>query len=156
MENFTLQKKAILIIGKRNSGKSQIIKYLSHYSISQNEFDEVYVVCPTNHFYDSLVSSNNIMDSYDEEWVELLISKMSIINDDKTSQGDKPVNVLLILDDLANDKAFHRSKTIRQLYDRGCHNSIVVIAIDQQLHSLATIMRSKSVLRFYVMNLEHQ
>ena len=37
---------------------------------------------------------------------------MSKINDDKTSQGYKPVNVLLILDDLANDKAFHRSYTI--------------------------------------------
>ena len=69
MENFTPQNKAISIIGKRNSGKSQKIKYLSDYSIFQNEFDEVYVICPTNHFYDSLDSSNNIMDSYDEEWV---------------------------------------------------------------------------------------
>ena len=147
MENFTILNKAISIIGKRSSGKSQIISYLIKYSISKKEFNKIYIVCPTNsinHFYDSMVSPNNIKDSYDEEWVELLISKMSKINDGKTSQQDKPFNVLLILDDVANDKAFHHSKTIRQLYGRGRHSFISIISVAQQLHSLATIQRSNA------------
>ena len=147
MEDFTLQNKAITIVGKRNSGKSQIIKYLLSYSISNKEFNKIFIICPTNsinHFYDSMVSPNNIKDSYDEEWVELLISKMSKINDGKTSQKDKPYNLLLILDDVANDKAFHHSKTIRQLYGRGRHSFISIICVGQQLHSLATIQRSNA------------
>ena len=147
MENFSLLNRALSIIGKRNSGKSQIIKYLLTYSIYKKEFNKIYVICPTNsinHFYDSLVNPLNIKDSYDEEWVNLLISKMSKINDGKTSQKDKPYNVLLILDDVANDKAFHHSKTIRQLYGRGRHSFISIISVAQQLHSLATIQRSNA------------
>ena len=147
MENFTILNKAICIIAKRNSGKSEIIKYLLKYSISQNQFNKVYVICPTNsinHFYDSIIDKNNIKDVYDEEWVELLISKMSKINDGKTSQKDKPYNVLLILDDVANDKAFAHSATIKKLYGRGRHSFISIICVSQQLHSLATIQRSNS------------
>ena len=147
MENFTLLNKAISIVAKRNSGKSEIIKYLLKYSISQNQFNKVYVICPTNsinHFYDSIVDVNNIKDSYDEEWIELLISKMSKINNGKTSQKDKPYNVLLILDDVANDKQFAHSATIKKLYGRGRHSFISIICVAQQLHSLATIQRSNS------------
>ena len=70
MEEFTLLNKAISIVGKRNSGKSQIIRYPLEYSISQNEFHKIFIICPTNsinHFYDSMVSPNNIKESYDEE-----------------------------------------------------------------------------------------
>ena len=91
-----------------------------------------------------MVSPNNIKDSYDEEWVELLISKMSKINNGKTSQKDKPYNTLLILDDVANDKAFAHSLTIKKLYGRGRHSFISIICVGQQLHSLATIQRSNA------------
>ena len=147
MDDFSLLNKAISIIGKRNSGKSEIIKYLLSYSISKNEFDKIYIICPTNsinHFYDSMVNPNNIKDSYDEEWTELLISKMAKINDGKTSQKDNLFNVLLILDDVANDKAFAHSQTIRKLYGRGRHSFISIICVAQQLHSLATIQRSNA------------
>ena len=76
MEDFSLLNRAISIIGKRNSGKSQIIKYLLTYSIYKNEFNKIYVICPTNsinHFYDSLVNPLNIKDSYEEEWVNHIL-----------------------------------------------------------------------------------
>ena len=75
MEDFSLLNRAISIIGKTNSGKSQIIKYLLNYSISKNEFSKFFIICPTNqinHFYDSIVNPLNIKDSYDEEWFVLL------------------------------------------------------------------------------------
>ena len=147
MDNFTILNKAICIIAKRNSGKSEIIRYLLKYSISQNQFNKVYVICPTNsinHFYDEYVDINNIKESYQEEWIELLISKMSKINNGKTLQDHNPYNLLLILDDVANDKAFAHSATIKKLYGRGRHCFISIITVAQQLHSLATIQRSNS------------
>ena len=69
---------------------------------------------------------------------------MSKINNGKTSQKDKPYNVLLILDDVANDKQFAFSATIKKLYGRGRHSFISIICVAQQLHSLATIQRSNS------------
>ena len=147
MEDFTLLNRAITIVGKRNCGKSQIIAHLLRYAISQNQFNKIFVICPTNsvnHFYDSMVSPNNIKEFYSEEWVELLISHMSKINDGKTSQKDKPFNVLLIIDDVANDKQFAFSQSIKKLYGRGRHSFISIICVGQQLHSLATIQRSNA------------
>ena len=147
MDSFTLQNKSISVIAKRNSGKSVLIKYLLKYAISEKQFDKIYVICPTNdinHFYNDIVNQNNIMNIYNEEWVSLLIDKMSKINDGKTSQKDKPYNVMLVLDDLANEKAFHHSKTIRQLYGRGRHSFISLICVGQQLHNISPLQRNNS------------
>ena len=93
------------------------------------------MICPTNeinHFYDDIVNQNIIISTYSEEWVTSLIERSSKINNGKISQKDKPSNVMLILDDLANEKAFHHGKTIRQLYGRGRHSFISIICVGQQ------------------------
>ena len=68
-----------------------------------------------------------MISTYSEEWVTSLISKLFKINNGKISQKDKSSNVMFILDDLANEKAFHHSKTIHQLlYGRGRHSFISI------------------------------
>ena len=147
MQSFSIQNKSISVVAKRNSGKSVLVKYLLKYAISQNQFQKVYVICPTNdinHFYDDIVDRNNIMNSYNPEWVTLLIEKASKINDGKTSQKDKPYNIMLVLDDLANDNSFHHSRTIKMLYGRCRHSFISIIVLGQQLVHVSPIMRNNS------------
>ena len=147
MQTFTILNQSISIVAKRNSGKSILVKYLLKYAISQNQFQKIYVICPTNdinHFYDDIVDTNHIMHSYDEEWITLLINKASKINDGKTSQKDNPFNIMLVLDDLANEKAFHHSKTIKQLYGRGRHSFISVMCVGQMLHNISPLQRNNS------------
>ena len=44
MDNFiSLQNKSIICIAKRNSGKSELIKYLVKNSIKNNEFNKIFV-----------------------------------------------------------------------------------------------------------------
>ena len=77
------------------------------------------MICPTNeinHFYNDIVNQNNIISTYSEEWVTSLTERSSKINNGKISQKDKPSNVMFILDDLANEKAFHHGKIIGELF----------------------------------------
>ena len=139
MDNFSLQNKALIIIAKRNSGKSVLIKYLVKDSIKHNEFQKIFVISSTNSinkFYNDIIPNNCIFEKYNEEWTNTLIDKMSEINQSKTKQSDKPYNVLLILDDMGSDMSFHNSKSIKKLYTRGRHSFISIISVGQMLHQI--------------------
>ena len=72
--NFTLVNKIVSLIGKRNSGKSQMLRYLVMQQRSL--FKSIFVLCPTesvNSFYKDLIKKENIFDGYNENWVEALI-----------------------------------------------------------------------------------
>ena len=86
MDNFTLQNKALIIIAKRNSGKSILIKYLVEDAIKHNEFNKIFVISSTNavnHFYNDIIQTNCIFEKYSDEWTNTLIDKMSEKNKDK-------------------------------------------------------------------------
>ena len=70
MDNFSIQNKAIIIIAKRNSGKSEIVKYLVQNSIKNNEFDKNYVFSKTNcvnEFYNNFICEKCIFKNYSED-----------------------------------------------------------------------------------------
>ena len=147
MDNFSLQNKSIICIAKRNSGKSELIKYLVKNSIQNNEFNKIFVFSTTNcvnEFYNSFICNKCIFSNYSEDWTNKLIDKMSEINQSKTKQSDKPYNILIILDDMASDISMHHSDSIKKLYTRGRHSFISVIVIGQQLVHFSPIMRNNS------------
>ena len=70
MQHFELKNKAIVLIAKRNSGKSYLLKHLLEYSIKIKEFDKIYCISPTekiNKFYSDIIPQNCIFDNYSEE-----------------------------------------------------------------------------------------
>ncbi len=135
--------KTISLVAKRNSGKSQLLRYL----VSENkpEFEKIFVISPTeeiNKFYTStgLVEPNCVFDSWSEDWAEKLISKMTRINKDKPA--DERKNVLLILDDCMADTQFAYSPALKKIYLRGRHINIACIATCQYLYNLPPICRN--------------
>ena len=136
--DFTLQNKIVCLIGKRNSGKSQMLRWL----VFQERplFKSIFVICPTetvNHFYKDLVKSTNIMDSYNEAWVDSLIKKMSELN-----SGEEEHHILLILDDCCSDTNFHQSKSFKKLCTRGRHIKISVIITCQYIYQIPPVARN--------------
>ena len=59
------------------------------------------------------------MTTFSEEWISSLIEKSSKINNGKVSQKNGPYNVILILDDLANEKAFTIVKQFANYAEEG-------------------------------------
>ena len=138
---FSIQNKIICFCAKRNSGKSQLLRYLVQ--SSKHMFSKIFVICPTesvNHFYSDLVPASNIFPQYKEEWVESLISKMTEINSGKNDKEAK--HILLILDDCCSDSNFHQSKTLKKLATRGRHIKIAVMITCQYIYQIPPVIRN--------------
>lgn len=143
MNHFTLLDKTTTLVGKRCSGKSNLLKYLV--SLEAKAFDKMFCICPTepiNRFYKDIVKPNCIYESYNEEWVEKLIDKMTKENSNKTPEKRK--RVLLILDDCVSDHNFHQSPSLKKLYTRGRHINISIIITTQYLNSIPPVCRNNS------------
>ena len=141
--NLDIVNKTTTLVAKRNSGKSVLLKYLVDQK--KSKFEKIYVICPTesvNNFYSSLVEKNCIFDSWNEEWAESLIQKMTTQNANKKKEEKK--NILLILDDVMSDTNFAQSPALKKLYTRGRHINIGVIATCQYLYNLPPICRSNA------------
>lgn len=138
---FEIKNKIICFCAKRNSGKSQLLRYLVN--CSKDLFGKIFVICPTesvNHFYKDLVPAQNIFAQYKEEWVESLIAKMTDINSGKSDNDAK--HILLILDDCCSDTKFHTSKTLKQLATRGRHIKIAVMITCQYIYQIPPVIRN--------------
>lgn len=141
--NLDIVNKTTTLVAKRNSGKSVLLKYLVDQK--KSKFEKIYVICPTesvNNFYSSLVEKNCIFDSWNEEWANTLIEKMTTQNANKKKEEKK--NILLILDDVMSDTNFAQSPALKKLYTRGRHINIGVIATCQYLYNLPPICRSNA------------
>jgi hypothetical protein len=141
MNNFTIVNKTTALLAKRNSGKSVLLKHLVE--SEKHKFARIYTICPTekiNRFYSDIVDDECIFDSYDEKWVDKLISKMTEINANKPNKERK--NILLILDDVVSDHNFHQSPTLKKLFVRGRHINIAIILTFQYLNLIPPVARN--------------
>jgi hypothetical protein len=139
--DFEIKNKIICFCAKRNSGKSQLLRYLVN--CSKDLFSKIFVICPTetvNHFYKDLVPAQNIFSQYKEEWVESLIAKLTDINSGKNDRDAK--HILLILDDCCSDTKFHTSKTLKLLATRGRHIKIAVMITCQYIYQIPPVIRN--------------
>ena len=138
--DFTILNKTVLLIGKRASGKSELLRYLVN--LSKTQFKTVFLVCPTekvNNFYDGLIKPENIFDEYNEMWVEKLMKKMGEVNQNKSNH--EASHILLILDDICSDLNLGKSKTIKQLFCRGRHLKISIIMTAQYIYQIPPVLR---------------
>ena len=141
MNNFSIVDKTIGLIAKRCSGKSILLKHLVN--SEKHKFSKIYVICPTekiNRFYSDIVNDECIFDSYNENWMNKLIDKMTEINSNKSQKERK--NVLLILDDIVSDYNFHQSQTLKKLFIRGRHINIAIIITFQYLNLIPPTARN--------------
>ena len=133
MNNFSIVDKTIGLIAKRCSGKSILLKHLVN--SEKHKFSKIYVICPTekiNKFYSDIVNDECIFDSYNENWMNKLIDKMTEVNANKPPKERK--HILLILDDCVSDHNFHQSPTIKKLFLRGRHINISLLITTQYIY----------------------
>jgi hypothetical protein len=143
MDNYTLVDTTCILVAKRNSGKSCLLKYLVE--AEKNKFKRIFVICPTervNNFYSDLVDDDCIFDEYNEKWAEELINKLSEVNANKSKKDMQ--HVLLIMDDCIADINFRTSSSIKKIFVRARHCGLGIILTTQYLLSISTIMRTNA------------
>ena len=136
-----LVNKKTLVIGKSGAGKSILIKYLL--SQQATEFQQIFLICPTEKIkpcYNEYINNRNIFDSWNEEWADKLFKTLARM---KTIQQDKMKPVLLVLDDLGNDEAFHQSNIFKLMSTRGRHFNLSIIVALQYMNQVYPTCRSQ-------------
>jgi GTPase SAR1 family protein len=137
---FDISNKMILLVGKRNSGKSVLAKYLIEKS---KPFDRVIVFCPTetiNTWYGRFLDPRFIFEEYNELYLEALFKKLEKENANKSKEQMK--SVLLILDDCVGDVSLRNSKVLKKIYVRSRHINLSLMVISQSLMELNPLQRA--------------
>ena len=143
MNDFNILNKTILAVGKRRSGKSELVRYLVKNEL--RDFKKVFVFSPTeavHKFYGDFVNENCIYHTYEDGLIDKMIEKLSIVNANKTKHNAS--HVLIILDDLINDIDFHHANGLKKLFSRGRHIFITTIVISQYIYAVPPIVRTNA------------
>lgn len=142
---FEMVDKVCIFCARRNSGKSQLLKYLvGQY---RDKWEKIYVISPTekvNLFYKKagLADDNTIFETYEEDWIQSLISKLTLLNANKPEEERK--KCLIIMDDIAADAQLHLSKALKVLTARGRHISCSIVITIQSLTMIPPILRQNA------------
>lgn len=113
----------VLILGKRGTGKSVIMKHLCY--ALRDSLDAVVAFCPTEDSQGSLgafVPSSLIHDEYDGGVLDNILATQK--QQWKRGHGS---NVMAIMDDCAYDKKTFTSKSLRNVFMNGRHSRVSVI-----------------------------
>lgn len=128
--------KVVVFIGKRNTGKSYLVKDLLYY---QQRIPVGTVISATemaNNFYGDMVPPIFIHNEYNEDVIErVLIRQQKLLQ--KKREQDKKTNVIgkknidmnafLILDDCLYDSSWTKSKFVRSVFMNGRHFKLLFL-----------------------------
>lgn len=119
--------KVVVMIGKRNTGKSFLIRDLLHYN---NTFPLGTVISGTesaNNFYGEMVPKMFIHDEFKQTIVDNVVKRQQHVikyrNDEISKYGGSKVEPksFLILDDCLYDSSWTKDKNVRALFMNGRH-----------------------------------
>ncbi len=132
----------VLLIGKRGSGKSVLMKDIAYRLHQTGNIDFAAAFSPTEDTQGSFASflpSSAIHDDYDEAVIN------NILESQKQSwrQGHGRT-ISLLLDDCCYDKAILRSKTIRNLFLNGRHRHVGLVMASQYCLDMGPDLRTNT------------
>lgn len=132
-----------IIIGKRNTGKSQIIKAIMH---ANRDIPSGIAISPTetsNSFYSTFCPKLFVHTAYNPQIIENIIKKQK---EKIKKYGKRPENdFFLILDDcMFESKKIGRDVGIREIFLNGRHYQIFLILSLQYVMDLPVVLRSNA------------
>ena len=104
--DFDIVNKKICLLGRTNSGKSQLCRYLLHQY--KDYFKTIFLFSPTEsitNFYKDLIAPKNIFEKYNDEFIGSLLN--NIIN--LVKQGETIYDICLVFDD-SGEEDLNKSK----------------------------------------------
>ncbi len=129
----------ILCVAKRGSGKSYLLKYLVKELDHRFHYNEVYLFSKTADLQEgqfSYVPKKNIFKEYDEQKIFDIMQENEKIKKKYKKEGNHK-NVLIIFDDMINERSVTNSKMLNEIATRGRHSNISLILLSQDLSSRA-------------------
>ena len=129
--------KVVVLVGKRNTGKSYLVKDLLYYHQKIPVGTVISATEMANAFYSDMVPPIFIHNEYNEDIIQrvllrqqkLLQKKNKMKNNTSLVVGQKPIDLsaFLILDDCLYDSSWTKSKYVRSVFMNGRHFKMLFI-----------------------------
>ena len=145
LKRFSLKEKlssdpasTILIVGSRRTGKTFYGVYLVNAIKPLYSLIIVFTHSKINKEWDRVVEDEMIFGHYDPDIIKLIVKRNKMII--KKCPDINP-NVLIIFDDVLDDKSLKTDKMLEMLFTRGRHLHIGVIFSTQYLNAVSKTVR---------------
>ena len=137
--DFDIVNKKIVMLGRTNSGKSYLARYLLHQY--KDSFKKIYLFSPTEgitNFYKDLIEPKNIFEKYNDAFIGSLLNKITNL----VKEGKDIYDICIILDDCGEEE-LNKSKNFIRLYTIGRHMKITTIFCSQYLSQIPKRARAQ-------------
>jgi energy-coupling factor transporter ATP-binding protein EcfA2 len=129
-----------LLVGKRGSGKTWLIKALLYYMRLVTPYVFVFSHTKFTGFYHSILPDALIRSKFDAELIQQM---MEVQKARRWMRGVNP-HIILVLDDMASDSLLRYSQLMDQLLMEGRHYKITIIMATQHLKAASTKFRTNA------------
>lgn len=133
---------AMLINGKRRSGKTHLLIKMLNSKYFKKKFDRIYIFSPTitlDKSWEDVKNKNALFyDVYDENTIEMILRLQ------KRTPEEERKHVLIILDDLAEKLKGKRGNVLEQLATKGRHFKVSFIFTTQKYNATPTVIRNNA------------
>lgn len=151
---------SVVIIAKRNTGKTVIANYLVKRYKAMNIYKHIFLYSNTaditNDWRSTVTKPKNIIRGFNEQHIRRIIDSQRIKLQKAGCDKSKVPPVLLILDDIIGPETANNS-TLNELYTRGRHFNIGILLIAQYAKGTIspTIRQNIDILLFSINNTEN-
>lgn len=137
---------AMLLIGKRRSGKTMLLINMLNSKYFRDTFDKIYIFSPTIELDKTWEKVRDIEKEnyvlFDKMDLEVLEDILSLQKRKNQYNNDK--DILVIIDDFAEKLKGRRGNVLEQLATKGRHFKASYIFTSQKYNSVPTIIRNNS------------
>lgn len=141
---WVLDGSIIIMIGKRNTGKSYLVRDLL---ARKADIPTAVVISPTeqsNRFYGDMIPPLFIHDEYSPDIVEKLVARQKKVKKLSLKDPDVDGRCLFIMDDCLYDaSSWTKDKRIREIFMNGRHFNVTYILAVQYAISAPPLLRSQ-------------
>lgn len=138
----------ILLIGKRNTGKSILCQDLFRYNTGWPVGIVISATEKANHFFEKFVPKMLIYDEFEPSIIQKFLDRQEKITNQyeaeikKYGRTDLDPRAFLVLDDCLYDKTWPNDRNIRALFMNGRHYNVTFIITMQYSMGIPPILRS--------------
>ena len=134
----------VVMIGKRNTGKSYLIKDLL---ARKTDIPAAVVISPTeqsNRFYSDMIPPLFIHDEYSSDIVDKLVTRQKKVTKESKRDPDIDPRCLMVMDDCLYDaSSWSKDKRIREIFMNGRHFNITYCLSTQYVLGFPPQLRSQ-------------
>ena len=119
--------KVVVLIGKRNTGKSYLVKDILYHHQNIPVGQAISGTEAANEFYGSIIPKVFIHEEYSAQIIQNIIKRQKIIVEKLKQNPNMDPRVFLILDDCLYDNSWTKNTDIRSIFMNGRHYKILFL-----------------------------